>query len=114
MSGTVLLLPGVPDPEPPAAQILTATATATGLPAAVVLDRAIRAWATLVAAVEAGELLWAGRPDADHLDRLTFHTHLSGTMPSPEGPSATPADPSAGTPAEPPTAPPTVPPPPDR
>lgn len=84
-------LPGVPDPEPPAAQILTATAAATGLPPAVVLDRAIRAWAALVAAAEAGELLWAGRPDADHLDRLTFATHLGGgPLPGRDAPAADP------------------------
>lgn len=85
MTGARRVLPGVPDLEPSPADILAATAAATGLPEAVVLDRAIRAWAALVAAVEAGELLWAGRPDADHLDRLTFHTHLGGTPP-PTGP----------------------------
>lgn len=90
MSGTASVLPGVPDPEPQAAQILTATAAATGLPAAVVLDRAVRAWAQLVAAAEAGEVLWAGRPDADHLDRLTFPTHLGGTAPTARGAPAGP------------------------
>ena len=94
MSGPRPLLSGVPDPERPAADILTATAAATGLPAAVVLDRAIRAWASLVAAAEAGELLWVGRPDADHLDRLTFNTHLSGSTPTAGRPTA--AGPTAG------------------
>lgn len=85
MSDPSPLLPGVPDPERPAADILTATAAATGLPPVVVLERAIRAWAALVAAAEAGELLWIGRPDADHLDRLSFHTHLGGTPPPGRG-----------------------------
>lgn len=99
MSRAAPLLPGVPDPEPPAAEILAATAAATALPPAVVLDRAIRAWAALVAATEAGELLWAGRPDADHLDRLTFHTHLGGTVPPTVPPTGPPAEPPAGPPA---------------
>ena len=95
MSGAAPVLPVGPDPEPPAAQILTATAAATGLPAAVVLDRASRAWAQLVAAAEAGEVLWSGRSDADHLDRLTFRTHLGGTPPTA---GLAPTDPPAGPP----------------
>ena len=95
MSGSGPLLPGVPDPERPAAEILAATAAGTGLPEAVVLDRAIRAWAELVAATEAGEVLWAGRPDADHLDRLTFDTHRGG---APALPSPIPADPDRSNP----------------
>lgn len=75
--------PRVPDPEQPAADILAAVAARTGLPAEVVSDRAIRAWAELVATAEAGEHVWIGSPDADHLDRVEFDTHHGGTPPGP-------------------------------
>lgn len=81
----------------PVADILDATAAATGLPAAVVLDRAVRAWAALVAAAETGEQLWIGRPDADHLDRLTFDTHHPDHSPtSPTTPTSSPGPAPAG------------------